>query len=85
MNCKYWFFLTDFGGISMKPNFESMSNTDLKAYILAHRDDLEALDALVSRRTPDENAVWFHPPTSHEEEQQQFESFKQGVEQRSRR
>jgi hypothetical protein len=66
----------------MKPNFESMSTADLKAYVLSNRDDLEALDALVSRRTPDDQATWFHPPTSAEEEQQQFEAFRQRLERR---
>lgn len=41
----------------MKPNFKEMSAKELRTYILAHRDDLEALDALVSRRTPDSEAT----------------------------
>ncbi|MFB2881351.1 DUF6887 family protein [Floridanema aerugineum] len=41
----------------MKPNFKEMSTKDLRAYLLAHRDDLEALDTLVSRRTPDSEAT----------------------------
>ncbi|MBW4636110.1 MAG: hypothetical protein KME30_30795 [Iphinoe sp. HA4291-MV1] len=30
----------------MKPNFEDMSVPDLRAYVLEHRDDIEAIRAL---------------------------------------
>lgn len=33
--------------------FESMSKAELRAYILEHRDDLEAIRHLFNRRTPD--------------------------------
>ena len=59
----------------MKPNFDKMSKPELRAYVLAHRDDLQALDALYNRRTPDSEAVWFQVPQSLEEETQQFELF----------
>jgi hypothetical protein len=36
----------------MKPNFQEMSKAELKAYVLEHRDDLEAMRQLFSRRTP---------------------------------
>ena len=52
----------------MKPNFEEMSTKELRTYVLAHRDDLQALDALVSRRTPDEEATWYGPMTTPEGE-----------------
>jgi hypothetical protein len=68
----------------MKPDFSKMSRQALKTYILSHRDDLEALDALYERRTPDSEAVWFHPPTTPEEEKQQFELFKQMVNDREK-
>jgi hypothetical protein len=45
----------------MKPNFAQMSTKELVAYLLTHRDDLEALDMLVSRRTPDSEATWYGP------------------------
>ena len=41
----------------MKPNFAQMSTKELRAYVLAHREDLEALDMLVSRRSPDSEAI----------------------------
>lgn len=36
----------------MTPNYQSMSRAELKQYILAHRDDDEALNELVKRRNP---------------------------------
>jgi len=52
----------------MKPNFKQMSTKELRAYVFAHRDDLEALDALVSRRSPDSEATWYGPMTTPEGE-----------------
>ncbi|KAM3100264.1 DUF6887 family protein [Phormidesmis sp. 146-35] len=69
----------------MKPDFASMSRKELKAYILSHRDDLDAIDALYERRTPDSEAVWFEPPKTMEEAEQQFEVFKKMVEEREGR
>ncbi len=43
----------------MKTNFEKMTRKELKAYVLAHRDDQEAIDLLMSRRSPDSEAVWY--------------------------
>ncbi len=63
----------------MKPNFAAMSKQELKKYVLAHRDDTEALNALYNRRRPDAEAIWFAPPQSEEELQQQFALFKQLV------
>ncbi len=46
----------------MKPNFETMSSKELIAYILAHREDDEAIRVLFSRRTPpDSEATWYGP------------------------
>jgi hypothetical protein len=41
----------------MKPNFAEMSTKELRAYVLAHREDVEALEVLFSRRTPDSEAI----------------------------
>lgn len=67
----------------MKPDFENLSRQELRAYVLAHRDDLDALDALYHRRTPDSEAVWFYPPKTQKEEQQQFELFKRLISEKS--
>ncbi len=47
----------------MKPNFEKMSKAELKAYVLQHRDDIEAVRHLFSRRTP-ERENKHYPPLS---------------------
>jgi len=60
----------------MQQNFEVMTNKELIAYALAHREEVESLRVLYRRRTPDSEAIWFHPPQTREEEQQQFELFK---------
>ncbi len=65
----------------MQPNFEKMTNAELRAYAVAHREDVEPLRVLYRRRTPDSEAIWFHPPKDKEEEQQQFDIFKRMVEQ----
>lgn len=46
----------------MKPNFDKMSKAELKAYVLSHRDDDEAIRVLFSRRNPpDSEATWYGP------------------------
>lgn len=35
-----------------KPDYQSMSRTELKQYVLNHRNDDEALNELVARRPP---------------------------------
>ena len=50
----------------MKPNFARMSRSELKAYVRRNRDDWEALDILVSRRTPDSEATWYAPMVTAE-------------------
>ncbi|WP_200929807.1 DUF6887 family protein [Nostoc piscinale] len=46
----------------MKPNFEAMTNKELTAYVLTHRDDDEAIRILFSRRNPpDSEATWYGP------------------------
>jgi hypothetical protein len=47
----------ELGDLSMKPNFAQMSTKELRAYVLAHREDIEALEILFSRRTPDSEAI----------------------------
>ena len=69
----------------MKPNFEKMSRQELRDYVRTHRDDLEALDALVNRRNPDSERIIFQPPKTKEEEQEQFELFKRIVDEKTRK
>jgi hypothetical protein len=39
-------------GLMMKPDFSSMNRQELRAYILAHRDDDDAIEALIKRGNP---------------------------------
>jgi hypothetical protein len=51
----------------MKPNFETMTSKELTAYILAHREDDEAIRVLFSRRNPpDSEATWYGPMTTED-------------------
>jgi hypothetical protein len=61
--------------ICVKSNFDEMSSEELRAYILEHRDDLDAMEAFFARRSPDEEAVWFLPPQDCSEWMQQMEDF----------
>ncbi|MBC6481561.1 MAG: hypothetical protein GDA56_31220 [Hormoscilla sp. GM7CHS1pb] len=45
----------------MQQNFEVMTNKELIAYALAHREEVEPLRVLYRRRTPDSEAIWFAP------------------------
>jgi hypothetical protein len=62
--------------VCMKPDYNEMTNTQLRAYILQHRDDLDAMEAFFARRSPDSEATWFHPPKTVEEWQQQMEMLR---------
>ncbi len=51
----------------MPPNFKEMTNAQLKAYALAHRDEIEPLRVLFSRRNPpDSEATWYGPMVTKE-------------------
>jgi hypothetical protein len=41
------------GGLTMtKPDFSGMTRQELRAYVLAHREDDEAIEALIKRGNP---------------------------------
>jgi hypothetical protein len=41
------------GGLTMtKPNFSNMTRQELRGYILEHRDDDEAIEALINKGNP---------------------------------
>ncbi|NET90301.1 MAG: hypothetical protein F6K45_19760 [Kamptonema sp. SIO1D9] len=52
----------------MQPKFEKMTNKELIQYALTHREDLEPLRVLYSRRTPDSEATFYPPPCTPEGE-----------------
>jgi hypothetical protein len=66
----------------MKPNYANMTNAQLRAYILQHRDDLEAMEAFFARRSPDAEATWFNAPQTAEEWHQQTEMLRPILERR---
>ena len=45
----------------MKPNFNKMSKTQLRAYVLTHKDDKEAFNLLVDRFKADSAKQVRHP------------------------
>ncbi|MEM6399633.1 MAG: hypothetical protein AAF757_05280 [Cyanobacteria bacterium P01_D01_bin.116] len=62
----------------MKPNFEKMSKAQLRAYVLEHKEDKEALRALMSRR--DSNAVKYNFPNTEEGREQTKAVIKRKIE-----
>jgi hypothetical protein len=63
----------------MKPNFEQMSRAELKAYVLAHRDDDQAFQVLLKRRNPDDTATWYPPPLDEEGVRIMEEAFRKKI------
>jgi hypothetical protein len=53
------------GDLMMKPNFSQMSRQSLRAYILEHRDDDEAIEALIAMGNPD-SPVYPFPQTDED-------------------
>jgi hypothetical protein len=60
-----------------KPNFAEMTSEDLRAYVLAHRSDIEAIRALFSRRS--KNAKTYGIPRTPEEWEEQEEAIRQRI------
>ena len=50
-----------------KPNFEAMSEAELRAYVYEHRDDQEAFYALVDRLTAKPSSVIYPASMTPEE------------------
>jgi hypothetical protein len=63
----------------MMPNFETMTNAELKSYALAHRDDVTPLRVLFSRRSP--NAPQYDFPDTEEGRAQMREVIRRKIEQ----
>lgn len=45
----------------MSSDFSSMTMTELRAYVLAHREDEVAWDAFSDRMETDPNVIWVSP------------------------
>lgn len=63
----------------MKPDFQTMPRKDLIAYVLSHREDQEAFDILLSRRSPDDQATWYSAPDTEEGMNQLKEVFRRRI------
>lgn len=63
----------------MKPDFAAMPRKDLIAYVLAHREDQEAFDTLLSTRSPDEEATWYSAPDTEEGMKQLEDIFRRKI------
>ncbi|MBN3950302.1 MAG: hypothetical protein HWQ38_29045 [Nostoc sp. NMS7] len=57
-----------------KPDFSKMSRQELRAYILAHREDDEAIEALIKRRSP--NSPTYPFPQTNEDLREMEEILK---------
>lgn len=64
----------------MKPNFKTMPRAELRAYVLEHREDLEAFQTLINRRSPDSEATWYDFPDTEEGQKQIKEAIKRRIE-----
>jgi hypothetical protein len=45
----------------MKPDFKSMSQAELRAYVIAHPQDDEAFETLADRAYANPNPQWYQP------------------------
>lgn len=63
----------------MKPNFKLMTRAELRAYVLQHREDSEAFQVLLSRRTSDAEATWYNFPNTEEGQQQTKEILQRKI------
>ncbi|NJO51151.1 MAG: hypothetical protein HC840_18835 [Leptolyngbyaceae cyanobacterium RM2_2_4] len=57
-------------------DYDAMTNQELRAYILRHRDDVDAIEAFFARRSPGSEAVIFPPAKTEEEWHQQVETLR---------
>jgi hypothetical protein len=45
----------------MKPDFQAMSQAELRSYVIAHPDDVEAFEILADRAYANPNPQWHQP------------------------
>ncbi len=69
----------------MKHDFDNMTKTELRAYVVAHPDDQAAFHAFVDRFTEEAPQETFPPVTSQAEVQEVAKIIQQKVEQRKLR
>lgn len=61
----------------MDKNFEQMSKSELRQYILEHKEDVEALRSLMNRRNP--QATRYNFLNTDEGKEQMKEAIKQKI------
>lgn len=62
----------------MKPDFKKMDKAELKAYVLEHQDDIEAVRELFSRRSP--NGHRYLAPRTQEDLAAQMDAMRRKLE-----
>jgi hypothetical protein len=45
----------------MKPDFNAMTKAELRSYVLTHREDRDAFEALADRIYANPNPQWYQP------------------------
>jgi hypothetical protein len=45
----------------MKPDFQAMSQAELRSYVIAHPEDLEAFETLADRAYANPHPQWYQP------------------------
>ncbi|OUL19813.1 hypothetical protein BV378_31850 [Nostoc sp. RF31YmG] len=68
------------GLMMTKPDFSRMTRQDLRAYILVHRDEDEAIEALIKRGDP--NSPKYRFPQTDEDLREMEASLKRKLESR---
>jgi succinate dehydrogenase flavin-adding protein (antitoxin of CptAB toxin-antitoxin module) len=63
------------GSTMMKPNFDSMTRQELREYILLHREDDDAIEALINKGNP--NSPTYKFPQTDEDLQEMAVILKQ--------
>lgn len=61
----------------MNPNYEQMSFTELRAYVVENREDIEALRLLMSKRDP--NSPKYPMPVTEADMQAQMEIIRRKI------
>lgn len=65
------------GSLLMMQNYEKMTFTELRAYVVKNRDDIEALRFLMSKRDP--NSTKYPAPITEAQMQEQMEVIRRKV------
>jgi hypothetical protein len=66
------------GLMMMKPNFDTMTRQEIREYILQHREDDDAIEALINKGNP--NSPTYKFPQTDEDLQEMAAILKQKLE-----